>query len=160
MSPGSWQLFADALAGENECLGELGAAALAMTSALVFGPAAKIDASERDVEAQRVRHAQAHLRRVTMMKAGFGDLTLRQVCGHAPAPLRRSVFSSLRDLRTRGIALQITVANNKALINAGLARIAKTIVVMQRSLSEQTGTYRRRGTLTAPNGSLIVSRRA
>ena len=160
MSAGSWQLFADALAEESESLGELGAAALAMTSALVFGPAAKIEASDRSVEAQRIRHAHAHLRRVTMMKSGFGDLTLRQVCGYAPAPLRRNVFSSLRDLRTRGIALQITVANNKALINAGLARIASTIAVMQKALSEQTGTYRRRGTLAKPNGSLIVSRKA
>jgi hypothetical protein len=160
MSAGSWQLFADALAAESECLGELGAAALAMTSALVFGPAADIEASDRSVDARRVLHAQAHLRRITMMKAGFGDLTLRQVCGYAPGPLRRGVFSSLRDLRTRGVALQITVGNNKALINAGLARIASTIAVMQKALSEQTGTYRRRGTMTTPNGSLIVSRKA
>jgi hypothetical protein len=160
MSANSWQLFADALAKESECLGELGAAALAMTTALVSGPAAQIEASERSVELQRVRHGQAHTRRVSMMKSGFGDLTLRQVCGYAPAPLRRSVFASLRDLRTRGIALRITVANNKSLINAGLARIAKTVAVLQKAVSEQSGTYRRRGTLTAPNGSLIVSRKA
>jgi hypothetical protein len=160
MSAGSWQFFADALAEENTCLGELGAAALAMTSALVFGPAAQIEAAERSVEAQRLRHAHAHSRRVTMMKRGFGDLTLREVCGYAPASLRRGVFGSLRDLRTRGIALQITVANNKALISAGLTRIANTIAVLQKSCTEQSGTYRRHGTLTASNGSLIVSRKA
>jgi hypothetical protein len=160
MSTGSWSLFADALAAESECMGELGAAALAMTTALVFGPAAQIEAAERSVEARRVLHAQAHLRRVAMMKAGFGDSTLRQVCGYAPPALRGSLFSSLRDLRTRGIALQITVSNNKALINAGLARIASTIAVLQKTLSDKPGTYRRRGTLVAPNGSLIVSRKA
>jgi hypothetical protein len=160
MSAGSWNAFADALAAESECLGELGAAALVMTTALVFGPAAEIDAAERSVDARRVLHAQAHLRRVTMMKAGFGDATLRQVCGYAPPSLRRSLFSSLRDLRTRGVALQITVSNNKALINAGLARIASTIALLQKNLSDKPGTYRRRGTLVAPNGSLIVSRKA
>jgi hypothetical protein len=160
MSAGSWQLFADALAQESECLGELGAAALAMTTALVFGPAAQIEASDRSVEARRILLARAHQRRIAMMKAGFGDATLRQVCGYAPPALRRSLFASLRDLRTRGIALQITVSNNKALINAGLARIASTVAVMQKALSEQTGTYRRRGTLATPKGSLIVSRKA
>jgi hypothetical protein len=160
MSEGSWQSFAEALAAESDSLGELGAAALAMTTSLVFGPAAQIEAADRSVDARRILHVQAHRRRVAMMKSGFGDLTLRQVCSYAPGPLRRSVFSSLRDLRTRGIALQITVGNNKALINAGLARIASTIAVMQNALSEQTGTYRRRGTLAKPNGSLIVSRKA
>jgi hypothetical protein len=160
MSAGSWQAFADALAEENRCLGELGAAALAMTSALVFGPAAQIEATDRSVDARRILHAQAQLRRTAMMKSGFGDLTLRQVCGYAPMPIRRALFSSLRELRTRGIGLKITIGNNKALITAGLARIAKTIEVMQKSMSDQTGTYRRRGTLEPPSGSLIMSRKA
>jgi hypothetical protein len=160
MSSGSWQAFADALDAENLSLGELGAAALAMTSALVFGPAAQIEAAERSVDERRILHARAHARRATMMRSGFGDLTLRQVCGHAPAPLRRALFTSLRELRTRGIGLQITVGNNKALITAGLARIANTIVVMQKALSPQDGTYRRRGTVAPPSGSLIVSRNA
>jgi hypothetical protein len=95
-----------------------------------------------------------------MMKSGFGDKTLRQVCGYAPPSLRRSMFTSLRELRTRGIGLQITVGNNKVLIVAGLARIANTITLLRKSLPEQTGTYRRRGTLAPSNGSLIVSRKA
>jgi hypothetical protein len=160
MSSGSWQAFADALEDENRCLGELGAAALAMTSALVSGSAAQIEAADRSVDALRILHAQAHARRMKMQKSGFGDLTLRQVCGYAPGPLRRVVFGSLRDLRTRGIALQITVGNNKALITAGLRRIAKIIAAMQKGLTEQTGTYRRRGTVAPPNGSLIMSRKA
>jgi len=160
MSVGSWQAFADALGDENQSLAELGAAALAMTSALVFGTAGEIAAVDLRVDLQRIRHAQAHGRRMTMMRSGFGELTLREVCGHAPAPLRRAVFTSLRELRTRGIALQITVANNKTLINAGLTRIAKTNAVMQECLSEQTGTYRRRGKMVSPSASLIVSRKA
>jgi hypothetical protein len=160
VSAGSWKAFADALEEENRCLGELGAASLAMTSALVFGDAAQIEAADRSVDLQRVALTRAHARRSTMMKSGFADLTLRQVCGHAPGPLRRTVFGSLRELRTHAIALQITVGNNRALITAGLERIAKTIDVMQRTLCEQTGTYRRRGNVTRGNESLIVSRRA
>jgi hypothetical protein len=160
LSAGSWQAFADAIEEENRCLGELGAAALAMTGALVSGTAAEIEAADRGVDARRILHVQAHARRSTMMKSGFADLTLRQVCGYAPAPLRRAVFTSLSELRTRGIALQITVGNNKALIAAGLARISKIIAVMQKTLSEHSGVYRRRGTVTKPNESLIVSRKA
>jgi hypothetical protein len=160
MSAGSWQTFADALEDENRCLGELGAVALAMTSALVFGTPAEIAAADRSVETRRVLHAEARARRAAMMKAGFGDLTLRQVCGHAPGPLRRSVFTSLRGLRTRGVALQITVANNKALIGAGLERIAKTIALIQKNIAGQTGMYRRRGAVVSSSASLIVSRKA
>lgn len=160
MSSGSWEAFADILGDENRALGELGAAALAMTSVLVFGTAAQIEEAERTVEAKRLLHAKAHLRRSMMMKSGFGDLTLQQVCSYAPGPMRRPIYTTLRELRTRGIALRITVSNNKALISAGLLRISRTIAVMQKSMTEQTGTYRRRGTVTPSSGSLIVSRKA
>lgn len=160
MSAGSWQAFADALEQENRCLGELGAAALALTSVLVCGTPAEIEAADRSVEARRIAFVQAHQRRVAMMKSGFGTLTLRQVCAYAPPAMRRSVFSSLRDLRTRGLALQITVANNKTLINAGLTRIANTISVIQDSLAQRSGRYRRRGKLERCNASLMVSQRA
>jgi hypothetical protein len=153
MSAGSWQAFADVLSEENRCLGELGASALAMTSVLVLGTASEI-------EAKRVLHAQARVRRTTMMKSGFGELTLGQVCSYAPRALRRSVYLSLRDLRVRGIGLRITVGNNRALITAGLKRISSTIAVMQKNSGESNGTYRRRGVLTPANGSLIVSRKA
>jgi hypothetical protein len=157
---GSWQAFADALEDENRALGELGAAALSLTSVLVRGTAAQIEAADRVLEARRILHAQAHAKRIKMQRAGFGELPLRQVCGYAPAPLRRAVFTSLREMRTRGIGLQITVGNNKALIAAGLRRIALTITALQKRLSDQTGTYRRRGTVAPPNGSLIMSRKA
>jgi hypothetical protein len=160
MSAGSWQAFADVLSEENRCLGELGAAALAMTSVLVLGTAPEIEAAARDVEAKRVLHAQARVRRTTMMQSGFGELTLGQVCGYAPRALRRSVYLSLRDLRVRGIGLRITVGNNRALITAGLKRISSTIAVMQKNSGESSGTYRRRGVLAPANGSLIVSRKA
>jgi hypothetical protein len=160
MSAGSWQAFADALADENQCLAELGAAALAMTTTLVLGTAAEIEGADRRVDARRILHARAHARRMTMMRSGFGEMSLRQVCGYAPPALRRSVVTSLRELRTRAIALQITVGNNKTLIRAGLERIASTVRVMQKSLSEQTGTYRRRGLSAPMNSSLIVSRKA
>ncbi len=160
MSAGSWQAFADALEDENRALAELGAAALELTGVLVRGSAAQIEAADRVLDSRRILHAQAHARRIKMQKSGFGDLPLRVVCGHAPPSLRRAVFTSLRDLRTRGIGLQITVANNKTLISAGLRRIAKTIAALQKGLSEQSGTYRRRGTVAPPNGSLIVSRKA
>ncbi len=160
MSAGSWQLFAEALEEENVCLAELGAAALAMTSALVSGNAAEIEAADRNVDARLILHGRAQQHRLKMMRKGFGDLTLRQVCGYAPGPLRRQVFTSLRQMRTRGIALQITVRNNRTLITAGLRRIANVIAMLQKSLIEQTGTYRRRGTVAPPQGSVIVSRKA
>ena len=160
MSAGSWQAFADVLSEENRCLGELGAAALGMTRILVLGTAADIEAAVCNVEAKLALHAQASLRRTTMMKSGFGELSLGQVCSYAPGALRRSVFLSLRDLRVRGIGLRITVANNKALSTAGLKRIASTIAVMQRNAGESDGTYRRRGVPAPANGSLIVSRKA
>ncbi|MGD0475513.1 MAG: hypothetical protein ABSB70_20185 [Candidatus Velthaea sp.] len=160
MSAGSWQAFADALEQENRCLGELGAAALALTGVLVCGTPAEIEAADRMLDARRIMHAQAHQRRVSMMKRGFGDRQLRQVCAYAPPALRRSVFTSLRELRTRAIALQITVANNKTLINAGLTRIANTIAVIQKSLNDEAGTYRRRGKASGRSASLMVSRKA
>lgn len=160
MSSGSWPAFAAALAEENRALGELGAAALEMTSVLVFGDAGEIDRADRAVDQKRTVHAQAHVRRCIMMNSGFGDLKLRAVCRHAPSPLRASIYASLREMTTRAIALQITVGNNKSLIVAGLQRISNTLAVLQKHMGEQTGTYKWRGTAAPTNGSLIVSRRA
>jgi len=160
MSADSWQTFADAIAEENRFLAELGAAALALTDALVCGTPADIEATERKVEAMRVLHGHAHGKRQTMQKRGFGDLNLQQVCAYAPVPLRRKVYMILHELTTRAIALQITVNNNKALIMAGMNRLIRTVEVLQRSMTEQPGTYRRRGTVPISGGSVIVSRRA
>jgi hypothetical protein len=160
MSTDSWQTFADAISEENKYLAELGSAALALTDSLVCGTPADIETTERKVEAMRVLHGHAHGKRMTMQKRGFGDLTLQQVCAYAPAPLRRNVYTTLHELTTRAIALQITVNNNKALIMAGMNRLTRTVEVLQRSMTEQPGTYKRRGTVPVAGGSVIMSRRA
>jgi hypothetical protein len=63
-------------------------------------------------------------------------------------------------MQTRGIAIKLTVDNNKALILAGLERLQKTLALLQQAGAERTGTYRRRGTIPPPSGSVLVSRKA
>jgi len=160
MSAGSWDAFVDALAHESKLLGELGDAALAMTSALVSGLPAEIETTERKLEAQRVLYSHAHTTRTAMQQRGFGELTLQQVCAYAPGPLRRAVHTALHEITTRGIALQLTVTNNKALILAGMERLTKTVEILQQAMTEQPGTYKRRGIVPPASGSVIVSRKA
>jgi hypothetical protein len=155
-----WQTFADLLAEENRLLGALGDAALRLTDALVANDPDGIEAAERRGEAQRVLHGTAYAQRIAMQKRGFGELTLPQVCAYAPPAIRRTMYGCAHELRTRGIALKLTVSNNKALILAGMERLARTVAVLQRAGTEQTGTYRRRGIVPPPDGSVIVSRRA
>lgn len=160
MSADSWQVFVDALVEENRTLGDVGSSALLLTGALVNGTPGDIESAERKVEATRLLHLNAHNRRMSMMKRGFGELTLHQVCAYTPGPLRRTVYTTMHEMTTRGIALRITVSNNKALILAGMERLNRTIAVLQASLSEQPGTYKRRGTVPIANGSVLVSRKA
>ncbi|GAC1425068.1 MAG: hypothetical protein NVSMB64_32240 [Candidatus Velthaea sp.] len=160
MSAGSWESFAGALDDERRLLSELGAAALAMTSALVSGSPLAVETSERKLEAQRVLYSHAHTKRTSMQQRGFGELTLQQVCAYAPGALRRGVYTALHEITTSGIALQLTVNNNKALILAGMERLTRTVEVLQQTMSEQPGTYKRRGTVPPANGSVIVSRKA
>lgn len=155
-----WQKFAQLLGEENRLLAELNAAALALTDALVENEPERIDLAERRLEAQRVLHGTAYAQRVAMQRAGFGTLTLDQVCAYAPGTLRRWMYGTVHQIVTRGTELRLTVANNKALILAGLERLARTVAVLQRAGTEQTGTYRRRGIVPPPEGSVIVSRRA
>jgi hypothetical protein len=155
-----WQRFAELLGEENRLLGALGDAALRLTDALVRNDPDAIEAAERRVEAQRVLHGTACAQRVAMQRRGFGQLTLPQVCAYAPPALRRAMYASVKELETRGIALRLTVSNNKALILAGMERLARTVAVLQRAGTEQTGTYRRRGVVPPPDGSVLVSRRA
>lgn len=155
-----WQRFAELLAEENRLLGALGHAALRLTDALVANDPDGIEAAERRVEAQRVLHGTAYAQRIAMQRRGFGQLTLTQVCAYAPPALRRTMYGTVHELGTRGIALKLTVSNNKALILAGMERLARTVAVLQRAGTEQTGTYRRRGVVPPPDGSVIVSRRA
>ncbi|MEO7040024.1 MAG: hypothetical protein ABI186_08360 [Candidatus Elarobacter sp.] len=155
-----WQTFGEMLAEESRLLGELGTATLALTEALVANEPAAIERSERIVEARRVLHGTAYAKRIAMQKRGFGTLTLPNVCAYAPGPLQRTMYASAHQITTNSIALRLTVQNNKALILAGFERLARTVAVMQRAGTEQTGTYRRRGLVAPPEGSVIVSRRA
>jgi len=155
-----WQRFTDLLVEENRLLGALGDASLRLTDALVANDPDAIEAAERRVEAQRVLHGTAYAQRIAMQRRGFGTLTLPQVCAYAPPALRRTMYGAVHELGTRGIALKLTVSNNKALILAGMERLARTVAVLQRAGTEQTGTYRRRGVVPPPDGSVIVSRRA
>jgi hypothetical protein len=155
-----WQSFAKLLGEENRLLAELNAAALALTEALVANVPARIELAERQLEAKRVLHGVAFAQRVAMQRKGFGELTLHQVCAYAPPTLRRWMYGTVRQIGVRGAELRLTVANNKSLIIAGLERIARTLAVLQRAGSEQPGTYRRRGVIPPPEGSVIVSRKA
>jgi hypothetical protein len=155
-----WQRFADLLFEESRLMAELGDAALALTEALVANVPARILAAERQLESKRVLHGMAYAQRLALQKRGFGQLSLRQVCAYAPPSLRRKLYSAVHALTTRGIGLRLTVQNNKALILAGMDRLARTVQVLQRASTEQTGTYRRRGIVPPPTGSVLVSRRA
>ena len=155
-----WQKFGEMIAEECRLLNELGAAAHALTGALVANDAEAIEAAERRVEARRVLHGTAYAQRIAMQRRGFGKLTLAQVCAYAPPPLRRSFYGVAHELETSRLSLTMTVSNNKSLILAGMERLARTVAVLQRAGTEQTGTYRRRGVVPPPDGSVIVSRRA
>ncbi|HEY6234950.1 MAG TPA: hypothetical protein VIW69_07630 [Candidatus Elarobacter sp.] len=155
-----WQQFGEMIAEECRLLNELGAAALALTDALVENDPDAIETAERRVEARRVLHGTAYAQRVAMQRRGFGKLTLAQVCAYAPPALRRRFYGVAHELETSSLALKMTVSNNKSLILAGMERLARTVAVLQRAGTEQTGTYRRRGVVPPPDGSVIVSRRA
>jgi hypothetical protein len=156
----SWDGFRALLAEEARLLGELGTAALVMTNALVTRDLDAINAAERRLEGQRIMHQNAQRRRLQMQRTGFGELTLEQVCAYAPGPMRRVFLNLSRDLTIKGISLAITVNNNKALLIAGMDRLQKTVQAIHDSMTESTGTYKRRGTVPRPQGSVIVSRKA
>ncbi len=155
-----WERFGEMIGEESRLLGELGNAALALTDALVANDPDAIDSAERRVEARRVLHGTAYAQRIAMQRRGFGTLTLAEVCAYAPPALRRRFYGIAHEIHTSGVGLQITVSNNKSLILAGMERLAQTVAVLQRAGTEQTGTYRRRGVVPPPDGSVIVSRRA
>ncbi|MDB5073639.1 MAG: hypothetical protein JWM87_4750 [Candidatus Eremiobacteraeota bacterium] len=155
-----WDTFAELLLEENRLLGALGDSALKLTDALVVNEPDAIESAERRVEANRVLHGTAYAQRIAMQRRGFGTLTLPQVCAYAPPALRRTMYATMHEIDTRGIALKLTVSNNRALILAGMERLARTVAVLQRAGTEQSGTYRRRGIVPPPDGSVIVSRRA
>ena len=156
----SWDGFRALLAEEARLLGELGTAALVMTTSLVARDLDAINAAERKLESQRIMHQNAQRRRLQMQKTGFGELTLEQVCAYAPGPMRRVFLNLSRDLTIKGISLAITINNNKALLIAGMDRLQKTVQAIHDSMTESTGTYKRRGIVPKADGSVIVSRKA
>jgi hypothetical protein len=156
----SWDGFRALLQEECRILGELNVHALAMTEALVQKDLDKINASERKLEGHRILHQQARRKRYQMQQAGFGELTLEQVCAYAPGPMRRGFQQISREMSIKGISLAITVNNNKALILAGMERLQKTVELIHEAMTETPGTYKRRGTVPKGNSSVIVSRKA
>jgi hypothetical protein len=160
MSAASWDSFRALLQEENRLLGELNSAALGLTEALVANDVDRIHLAERRLESNRILHSESQRKRNVMQKAGFRDLTLEQVCAYAPGPMRRGFQGLARDMTIRGISLAITINNNKALILAGMERLQKTVALIQETMTESTGTYRRHGTVPKAAGSVIVSRKA
>ncbi len=156
----SWDGFRALLAEEARVLGELGSVALSLTSALVARDVAAINTIERRLEGQRILHQHAKRARLQMQRAGFGDLTLEQVCAYAPGPMRRVLQNLSRELTIKGISLAITVKNNKVLLIAGMDRLQKTVQLIHETMTESTGTYKRRGVVKKSDGSVIVSRKA
>jgi len=156
----SWDGFRALLMEESRILGDLNTYALAMTEALVQKDLDKINASERKLEGHRILHQQARRKRHQMQQAGFGELTLEQVCAYAPGPMRRGFQQVSRELSIKGISLAITVNNNKALILAGMERLQKTVELIHEAMTETPGTYKRRGNVPKANSSVIVSRKA
>jgi hypothetical protein len=156
----SWDGFRALLAEEAQLLGELGRAALVMTSALVARNVGAINDAERKLERQRILHQNAQRRRLQMQQTGFGELTLEQVCAYAPGPMRRVFLNLSRDITIKRISLAITVNKNKALLIAGMERLQKTVELIHDTMTESTGTYKRRGIVPKPDGSVIVSRKA
>jgi FlgN protein len=156
----SWDGFRALLQEESRVLGELNTVALSMTEALVQKDVDRINASERKLEGQRLLHQQARRKRMQMQQAGFGELTLEQVCAYAPGPMRRAFQQLSREMSIKGISLAITVNNNKALILAGMDRLQKTVELIHEAMTETAGTYKRRGTVPKRQSSVIVSRKA
>jgi len=141
-------------------MGELNVAALSMTDALVQRDVDRITLMERKLESNRILHDQARRKRLAMQRQGFGDLTIEQVCNYAPGAVRRGFQQLSRDLTIKSISLAITLNNNKTLIQAGMDRLRNTVQLIHDSMTESTGTYKRRGIVPKAQGSVIVSRRA
>jgi hypothetical protein len=152
-----WTSFAELLDDEVRKLHTLSASARALTDALVKREPATIVACDDRLERDRKIHEYAHLRRVAMQKRGFGKMPLRTVITYAPSPINRTLYNAVAQIAYSTTALSITVTNNRALIGVGLDRLGKTIRVLQRANTEQTGTYKRRGIVKPSAGHVVIS---
>jgi|GEM_PF-533576 len=155
----SWEAFAAAMAEESASLQGLGAAAVRLTQILVDGSAESILESDRALNAARAVYQTACAKRRGMQARGFGQMTLREVCRYAPAPIAPYLQRSLAELTYGAISLGITVSNNKSLIVAGLRRLVDVTQKMQQHATERTGVYKRRGYVAPPGASVLVSDR-
>jgi hypothetical protein len=70
----------------------------------------RINSSERKLEGQRILHQTARRKRLQMQVAGFGELTLEQVCAYAPGPMRRIFQQLSREMSIKGISVSLTLA--------------------------------------------------
>ncbi len=157
MASDSWDAFIAALAEEAQALSQVKACAGEMTRALIQGDAASISASERKLDGVRTLYARVSSVRRGMQARGFGQMTLRQVCGYAPRAVAAKIGQRLSELATLSIGVGLTVANNKALIVSGMERLVKVTSALQKATSEDAGTYKRRGFVSPPRNSVLVS---
>lgn len=160
MSSDSWEAFAEALRAETELLARIDRDSIALTEALVRRDAARIEAVNRRLEANRLAHHHASVRRQTMQRRGFGEMALHQVIDYAPRKLKLRLRGYFSELSQRAISIQITTRNNKGLILAGMDRLLKVVSLLQRATAEQPRTYKRRGFVPPPDNSVLVSRKA
>lgn len=156
----SWETFLVALADESDALAGIQRAVLVLTSSLVAGSPLQINAAERAVEASRVIYAKAAGIRRAMQVRGFGSKTLQQVCAYAPRRIAGTMNQRMSELATYSIGIRISTANNKSLIQSGMDRLVKVTGALQRAVSDEPGTYRRRGFVPPPRNSVLVSSRA
>jgi len=156
----SWNSFADMLRAERDQIRVLNVIAMELTNALVENDTTAISLAERKLEVEQSRHNAVFLRRVETQKRGFGDITIASVIAYAPREIAWNLYGDMCEIQvsTRGLAL--TNENNKSLILAGMDRLMRTVAFIQRAGTEQPGTYKRRGTVPPPDGSVLVSRRA
>ncbi|MEO6913678.1 MAG: hypothetical protein ABI182_06645 [Candidatus Baltobacteraceae bacterium] len=153
----SWEAFGQALLDESQSLARLNQAALTLTNALVQNVAAQIEVAERAVDTARTAHQTVVAKRRGMQVRGFGALALRQVCAYAPQSLYRTFNQRLTEISYQTTSVGITNANNKALILGGMERLMKLTSELQRAASDTPGTYKRRGFVPPPTGSVLLS---
>ncbi|MDQ2681666.1 MAG: hypothetical protein M3Y21_11725 [Candidatus Eremiobacteraeota bacterium] len=153
----SWEAFGQALLDESQSLARLNESALKLTDALVQNVASQIESAERAVDRARLAHQTVVAKRRGMQVRGFGQLALTQVCGYAPQSLYRTFNQRLSDISYQTTSIGITNANNKALILGGMERLMKLTSKLQRAGSEMPGTYKRRGFVPPPTGSVLLS---
>jgi len=159
MSSDSWKAFLEALRHEAELLARVDASALALTDALVQNDVRRIESANARLEQDGRAHQVAAKARQTMQRRGFGDIPLSRVIGYAPRTVRMRLRGYLSELTYRAISVGITTKNNKRLILAGMDRLLKVVMLLQRAVSDQPRTYKRHG-FSAPDNSVLVSSRA